>query len=254
MRLIRDEINLFLLALQFLTRCPVPFTLSYSDEKMNASARYYPLVGIVVGCVGALVFCVSEAQFGAVLAALLSTAATVLFTGAFHEDGFADTCDGIGGQTRENTLSIMKDSRLGTYGAVGLGLLIAIKIIALSQLPNSDAGIALIVAHGLSRVSSVAVIATSQYVREEGTGKPTAAGLSVPSSVFVLIAGIGMVIFLGVQSSYIVAMYGLVGLLAGHVLMRLFYQRRLGGYTGDCLGAVQQLSEVGVYLGLLLSI
>ena len=240
-----------MLAFQFMTRCPIPFKLPYSDERMNSSARYYPLVGLIVGCVGALTFYVSEPYFGSVLGALLSTAATVLFTGAFHEDGFADTCDGIGGQTRESTLAIMKDSRLGTYGAVGLGLMVASKVIALSQLPPSNVVIALIVAHGLSRVSSVAVIATSHYVRDEGTGKPTAAGLSFISGLIALIFGIGMVVLLGEFSSYVITLYGLIGLLAGHILVRIFYQRRLGGYTGDCLGAVQQMSEVGLYLGLL---
>ena len=234
-----------------MTRCPLFIQLPYTPERMNAAARYYPLVGLVVGCVGAGVYLLAIDAFGVSLAVLLSTAATILFTGAFHEDGFADTCDGFGGQTRERTLEIMKDSRLGTYGTLGIGLLLAIKIIALTQIPPALVPCILVTTHGLSRLSSVVVIATSHYVRDEGTGKPTAAGLSSVSALIALSTGLIAIWGLMYFGSYRFAIASLIGLSLGHVTMRLVYQRKLGGYTGDCLGAVQQLSEVGGYLAIL---
>ena len=253
MKLIREECILFLMALQFMTRCPIPFELPYTTERMNAAARYYPLTGIIVGAMAALIYTLSLNSLGVVLAVLLSTTATILFTGAFHEDGFADTCDGIGGQTREHTLEIMRDSRLGTYGTVGLVLIIAIKIAALIKLPSEHLPLIFITAHALSRLSSVLVIATSHYVRDEGTGKPTAAGLSKISLTVALGTGLIALYALARFGTIPWAYTALIGLALGHILMRLIYQRKLGGYTGDCLGAVQQLSELGIYLVLVAS-
>jgi adenosylcobinamide-GDP ribazoletransferase len=134
---LRAHLRLLLLAVQFYTRLPVPAWVGYSDELLNKATVYFPLVGWLVGSVAAGAFMGANFLFrNTELALLLSMVASILLTGAFHEDGFADVCDGFGGGwTPDKILAIMKDSRLGTYGVTGLGLLLAGKFLALRGLP-----------------------------------------------------------------------------------------------------------------------
>ena len=247
----KDEGASFLLAVQFLTRLPVGFANLYSPERMAAAVRYYPLVGALIGALSTIVFCVCHIVFPTPLAVLLAIAAGLLLTGGFHEDGLADTFDGVGGGlTSEKALLIMKDSRLGAYGALALIMALALKSAALITLVPALIPLALVAGHALSRLSSLLVIATSRYVRDEGTGKPVAGGASAASLVVALATG-GVIVFAWcvLHAPVALACAG-VGLLAGHLLMRLFFEPKLGGYTGDTLGAVQQASEIGFYLGL----
>ena len=250
-REIKSEVAIFLLAVQFLTRLPLPADVGYTPERLTAAVRYYPAVGCLVGAIAASVFWIALQVFPPLLALLLSTATTILLTGAFHEDGLADTFDGVGGgTTRDAALEIMKDSRLGTYGAVALGLVLAMKIAALSALPTASVAAVLVVAHCLSRLSSIAVIATSRYQRAEGTGKPTANGIG---GIGLAVACATGAVALAAASIWIPALAllcGLGGLLAGHLAIRLVFERKLGGYSGDTLGATQQVSEIAFYLGL----
>ena len=133
------ELRLFLIALQFLTRVPVPAWVGWREDWMNQSARHFPLVGAFVGAFGAAVFWGAAHLWSATMAVLMSMVATVWLTGAFHEDGLADTCDGLGGAvSRQRALEIMKDSRLGTYGTVGLLAVLALKAVALTGLAVRD--------------------------------------------------------------------------------------------------------------------
>ncbi|MEL7454687.1 MAG: adenosylcobinamide-GDP ribazoletransferase [Pseudomonadota bacterium] len=247
----RGEVASFLLAVQFLTRVPVQTTMLYTPERMAASVGYYPIVGVLVGGVSALVFFAADAIFAKTIAVLLAIAAGLLITGAFHEDGLADTFDGIGGGlTRQKALEIMKDSRLGTYGTLGLIIAIALKAAALIALDADLLIAALLAGHGLSRFSSVLVIRTSRYVRDEGTGKPVAGGISRASFILALVTAcaIGAVWYTCLPAGALG--FAFAGLAIGHILMRLFFEPKLSGYTGDTLGAVQQSSEIGFYLGL----
>jgi adenosylcobinamide-GDP ribazoletransferase len=249
---LKSELSAFLLALQFLTRLPVPAGNAWSPERFAASVRHYPLVGVLIGSIVSAVYAVASMVFPAILAVLISTAFGALLTGAFHEDGLADTFDGIGGGgTAEESLEIMKDSRIGVFGMLALTMAISIKVSALSALSPFAVVVGLAAAHGLSRWSAVVVIATSHYVRDHGTGKPTAAGVSMPGLIYstsVALACLALLYFLLAPG---IAAGGIIGLLIGHLLIRRFFERKLGGYTGDCLGAVQQVSEIGIYLGLL---
>ncbi len=247
----KDEGASFLLALQFLTRLPVGLEDLYSPERMSAAVRYYPLVGVLIGGLSAVVFLVSDLVFPAVIAVLFAMGAALLLTGAFHEDGLADTFDGIGGgQTREEALKIMRDSRLGTYGTLALVLALALKATALTMLVPHLVVAALIAGHGLSRLSSVLVIATSRYVRDEGTGKPVAGGVSAASLVISLATGAMIIAIWCIFQAPMALVWALSGMIIGQFFMRLFFEPKLGGYTGDTLGAVQQASEIGFYLGL----
>ncbi|MEO1323105.1 MAG: adenosylcobinamide-GDP ribazoletransferase [Pseudomonadota bacterium] len=248
----RHEWAAFLLAVQFLTRVPILVDGIYTSERMAASVRYYPVVGLLVGAASALIFVLAQTLFPHTIAILLAIAAGLLLTGGFHEDGLADTFDGIGGgQTPERALEIMKDSRLGTYGTLALVAALALKVATLAALPAALVIAALVAGHGLSRLSAVMVIATSDYVRDEGTGKPVARDLPILSLVFVLATGIAIGIGWCLFRAPDPFACGMLGLFIGHVLMRLLFERKLGGYTGDTLGAVQQISEIGFYLGVL---
>ncbi len=246
----RRELDALLLAVQFLTRWPVRVSGVFSEERLPSMVRYYPLVGVLIGAFVGGVFWLAHLVFPMSLAVALSTAASLLATGALHEDGFADVCDGLGGGTdREKTFAIMRDSRLGTYGAAGLGLMLAAKILALAALPSSTVPWLLIAAHAASRSSVVLVIATSRYVRDAGMATSVAQTLRPGGLLFALATGVAAVCVLSLAGAPAVIPIGLMGLAAGHIVMRGMYERRLGGYTGDCLGGVQQMSELGMYLG-----
>lgn len=250
-RLASNELAVLALAVQFLTRVPVPVGEAYTPERFAAAPRYYPLVGALVGACCAVVFTLTQGWLTPVVAVLLAIATGLLVTGAFHEDGLADTFDSFGGKDRDQSLKIMRDSRIGSFGALALGMVLAIKTAALLSLAPGQVAPAFVVAHGLSRLSAVLVIASSRYVRDQGIGKPTAEGIGVRSLSIALLVGAVLLAWLASAEGTAASLHVVAGLLLGHVAMRALYERRLGGYTGDTLGAVQQASELGVYLGLL---
>jgi adenosylcobinamide-GDP ribazoletransferase len=245
------EWHVFLLAVQFLTRLPLPADVGFTPARLASSPRYYPAVGALVGAIAAAVYALAASVFTPLLAALISTAAGLLATGCFHEDGFADACDGLGGGSdAARALEIMRDSRLGTYGAAALGLMLAAKVLALGTFPGPLVPLVLVAGHAASRASAVVVIATSRYVRGAGTGKPVATGIG-RGGLAVALATAAATILLLALAAPLAALGGSAGLALGHLGMRTRFERRLGGYTGDCLGAVQQTSELGFYLGAL---
>ncbi len=168
---VRAEAAAFLLALGFLTRLPLPAP----PGDMAAALRYLPAAGALIGAAAAAVLAAAAAVLPMAPAVLLSIAATCLLTGALHEDGLADTFDAIGAGSRERALEIMRDSRIGTFGALALGLVLALKATALAAMPLGLAAAALVAGHAASRFSCLVVIATSRYVRPTGT-----AGFAAP--------------------------------------------------------------------------
>ena len=172
----------FLLALQFFTRIPVTGALAqwvgFSPAMLRASAGHFPGVGWIIGAVGMAVFVVAlyllPGEAGALAAALLCIVATVWLTGAFHEDGLADVADGLGGsRERGRALEIMKDSRIGAFGAIALVLALGLKAALLATLAGQDevgAAAALLAAHVLSRLAPLFVIRSLPYVGGEGVG------------------------------------------------------------------------------------
>ncbi len=247
MRALGREWNSFLLACQFLTRLPVP--ARWNAERMAAAPRWYPAVGLIVGALAALTYFLASLRLDPPLAALAAVGAAMLVTGCLHEDGFADLCDGLGGgATKERALEIMRDSRLGTYGVAGLALSLLGRWQALAALPPALVPLALLAAHAGSRASCVAAMAGSRYVRAEGA----AAGVSArPGAVVVAIATAALPLLGLAILAPAAALAGLVGLLLAHWLTRRWYERRLGGYTGDCLGAIQQTGELAFLLAVL---
>jgi adenosylcobinamide-GDP ribazoletransferase len=247
------QLELFFIALAYFTRLPVPGWVAFAPEKLGQAARFLPLVGWVVAAIGAAVFWLAAQVLPVDIAVVLSMAATVRVTGAFHEDGWADTCDGLGGGwTKARVLEIMKDSRIGSFGAIGLVLLLLGKYNALIDLgAEHDYPLvaALLVAHPLSRLAAVSLMAVLDYARADDSSKsaPVARRLTATELGLASLFGVLPLLLLNPQEA-------LAALLAtaGVTLWALrTFARRLGGYTGDCLGATQQLAEVAIYFGIL---
>jgi adenosylcobinamide-GDP ribazoletransferase len=242
------QLKLFLCAVQFLTRLPTPSFADFEPAWITRAARYFPLVGILVGSACALVLLAAGQVWSGPLPALLAVAAGVLITGGFHEDGLADTADGLGGgQTSERCLEIMKDSRVGTYGVLALGLVLAIKVAALAELPLATAALALVAAHGAGRTAAVAVMVLERHVsdRDDAKYKPAPDGVRPLELLVAAVLGLWPLALLGWA--------GLAGALVGAalaVVLALTARRLIGGYTGDVLGGVEQACELGVLLGI----
>ncbi|MBD3749529.1 MAG: adenosylcobinamide-GDP ribazoletransferase [Sphingobacteriales bacterium] len=247
----KKEIRIFFTALMFFTRIPCPSYTDHDPEYLNRSAKYFTLVGIIVGSISALVFYLSQWIFPLEIALLLSFVASILTTGAFHEDGFADVCDGFGGGwTKEKILDIMKDSRVGTYGLVGLILLMALKFTALHSIASPLIIPTIISAHAISRLNSVSLIYTDEYAREDllSKAKPLATKMSTTDFLIACFFGLAPLILMG---NYYVFL-SIIPLILTKIYFSKYFNKWIGGYTGDCLGTVQQVSEVIYYLSVLL--
>ena len=250
----------FLLALGFFTRIPVPSFADFQESDLNHSTKYFPLIGIIVGLVGAGSYAVSAQFLPQNIAVLISMMATIYLTGAFHEDGLVDSADGIGGGwAREQILTIMQDSRLGTYGAVALFLALLAKFQLLSSLDSCIVPFALIAGHALSRLSAVYVMATLNYTKPEGKAKLLATQISLVdltvASVFGLLPFFAIIALLLINNhSPTVTIKLLLMVLIPVLLSWLWWRHKiykwLGGYTGDTLGAMQQITELAFYFGL----
>ena len=243
------ELRLAFIALQFFTRVPVPRWVGFEPELLHQSARHFALIGVFVGAVAAAVLWIASWVLPLPVAVLLSMAATLLLTGGFHEDGWADTCDGLGGAvSRERALEIMKDSRIGAYGAMGLVMMLALKAAALASLPVAWGCAALLLGHTASRAASTALIRFLPYAGDlaHAKAKPLAQRIStaglVVSCGWVVMVAVGLVMC---RPLWIVPVaLGLVFAVLGAVCCARWFRRRLGGVTGDTLGATQQLTEL----------
>lgn len=254
----------YLLALQFFTRVPVTGQLAawvgFSPQMLRASAAHFPGVGWLVGLWGAAVFALLQwglsGPAGLLAAAVLSTAATAWMTGAFHEDGLADTADGLGGSAeRARALEIMKDSRIGSYGAIALVLALGAKCALLAQLAGQGAGravAALVAAHVLSRFMPLLLIRSLPHVGDtaQSKSKPLADAIGNGALAIGFLWALPAVALLAWAHGPVraAAAVAAASLAAGWMARRLW--RRLQGFTGDGLGAVQQLSEIALYLAL----
>ncbi|MDP2811512.1 MAG: adenosylcobinamide-GDP ribazoletransferase, partial [Rhodocyclaceae bacterium] len=264
------ELERFFAALRFFTRLPVPAWVGHSEAQLDGAARYFPLAGILVGSIGAIITWAAALVLPLVLAVILGMAATILVTGAFHEDGFADACDGFGGgwkegdEGRAQILAIMKDSRVGSYGAIGIALMLLAKWNALMEISDEALPFVIVAAHAMSRFAAVTLIFALDYVREEGKSKPLVKHAR-PPQVFrplggerreAALSGGGIGKRMGAGELMLAGAFGLLpclllpytetlvalamAALAAFLCARYFV-RRIGGYTGDCLGATQQV-------------
>lgn len=279
------QLQLLAVAIQFLTRVPMPQWAPWRNEWLSACMVYFPVVGALIGLLAGAVLGLASAWWPPVVAVGLSMACSVWLTGAFHEDGWADTCDALGGAvSRDKALEIMKDSRIGTYGSVGLILMLGLKaavlvslvsplIIELNDAESSHirqvlvgwAWLGLVWCHALSRLVPVLIAAALPYAGDvaHAKAKPLAtqvfraqvlgalgstAAVAVALWVWLWLSGwpVGTL----VQALW----HSTLGAALGGALVGRWLQQRLGGFTGDGLGAGQQLAELGALLGWLMVI
>jgi adenosylcobinamide-GDP ribazoletransferase len=254
----------YLVAMQYFTRIPVTGALArwtgFSPDLLRASAIHFPGVGLLPGMAACVVFAVisiglPEAALSPLVAAVACTIATALLTGGFHEDGLADLADGLGGSAeRERALAIMKDSRLGSFGALALGLALAAKVTLLAVLASQTAAgvlAALLAAHVVSRFWPLWLIHTLPHVGDAAASKSKPLADSIERRALALSAlwALAPLALMVVANGWAFALAAVV--LSGLALLALrrLLLRRLQGYTGDALGAAQQVCEVAFYLG-----
>ena len=244
---LRDVIADLRMATSFVTILPVASPKPAADGSVARATWALPVAGLLVGLTGALVYA-SASRFGLTpnLAALLALAATALITGALHEDGLADTADGLGGgRTRERKLEIMRDSRIGSYGVCALILSFGLRWSALAAIGNPWAVmLALVSAHAAARAGLPAFMSLVPPARPDGL---SARAGSPPGRSVAIAFGLGTLI-LALALGPAKALVGLVLLsLAGLILARLA-TRQIGGQTGDILGAFEQTGEIVILL------
>lgn len=234
-------------ALTFYTRIPFPLSSSFSEKRLSRCSIYFQTIGWIVGVSGALVFWGSHFLFPKSVALVISMIATILLTGALHEDGFADFCDGFGGGwTKKRILEIMKDSRLGTYGVIGLLSILSLKWLALDALSISRVCLTLVAGHSLSRFLSASFILTHEYVGDGRASKSVALCTQMSKTGFAFMALTGLFPLLFFREAGIFLCLVPMALLRW--MLGALLRKKIGGFTGDCLGAAQQLFEIVFYL------
>jgi adenosylcobinamide-GDP ribazoletransferase len=248
---VRQQFNIFLGALMFMTRLPVGKGYVFRSEDLPRSTVYFPIVGAMIGSLAGLVLLCSEPFFPPVVTVLFCMGTTVLLTGALHEDGLADAMDGLlGGRETRQRLEIMRDSRLGSYGALALWFSLTAKAFILTSLLEEGvlkAVTALIVAQGLGRAATVALLFSHPYVRSDQSkaspfGNAVTLKEALLASIFPVLLSF---VLLGNKS-----VLTLIAAAAGTWAAGRYFQRKIGGITGDCLGAASQLIELVCYLSL----
>ncbi len=245
--------KLLLTAVQFYSRIPVPRWVGHSDAQLAAATPYFPVVGMLIGLVTGLVFEFARMAFGPPIASVLALAIGLLLTGGFHEDGFADVCDGFGGgYSKARVLEIMQDSRVGAFAAMGISLLLLLQAVCMAEAaPRFGAGLLeLVAAHAASRALALCVAWRLPYVRlGESKAKPVVSGLrAVPVAAALLLGLLPLVVYgwLYVPTQPLLAL-ALAAL--GVLVCAARFVKKLGGYTGDCLGAAQQVAFTALLLG-----
>lgn len=257
--MLKQELKIFFAALMFFSRIPCPKWVDHSPEYLNKATRYFPLIGWILGVFTFAFYFAANQIFNAEISVIISMISGILITGAFHEDGFADVCDGFGGGwTKHQILEIMKDSRVGAYGVIGVILIMLMKFYLLLQVVHTPISLVIntsftllilfIAAHAISRLAAASIVFTHAYVREDlnSKSKPIAQDFSWKEVVGSSLFGLSPIIFLSFYQYQI--LYTIIIVTATRYFLARYFQKWIGGYTGDCLGATQQVCEVVFYL------
>lgn len=243
--MIKKEINLLRLAFQFYSRIPMGKT-EYSEENLTKAFRYFPLVGAVVGFAGGLTIYAASFIFPISVSTILGLIVMILTTGGLHEDGVADFFDGFGGgHSKERILEIMKDSYMGAYGAISLIILFLLKFTLYTSIDPFEIVAVIVAAHTSSRFMSIVMINTSTYARKENSKSMHTSRRNDWQTIAVaLIFAIIPFIFLRWQID-LAAVGGYIIIYWG---VKSYIGRKIGGFTGDVLGALQQFCEIAFYI------
>ena len=255
----KKELELFWIALMFYTRIPIPFKIEYSDDKLNKATRYFPLIGYVVGALSFITFYLLQFVLPLELSVIGSLVVGMLTTGAFHEDGLADFFDGFGGGwTKDKILDIMKDSRVGTYGMVATIIQLAIKYYGLiflipifTQFGILAVFILFVGYHAFARLAAISLSFVLDSVRddEKSKAKPIAKKQTKKELFWVCFFGLIPLFLICSYSVYFI--FSIVPIFFVLLYFKNFLFKWIGGYTGDCLGAVEQICEAIFLISLL---
>lgn len=241
-----DEIKTLFHSFMLYSRIPM-YGINYSEDNANKAIRYFPLVGLVLSALSCVVYLILLKFLPCVVCILFLIVVMLLLTGAMHEDGLADSADAFfGGFTKEKVLTIMKDSRIGTYGTLAIVCSMALRISSLLLMPLYYLPIIIMLAHASSRVSPVILTSISSYVKTE-TSKSVY--MSSKKRVY---ANVVVAVLLGLIPvflfNYKIAIYSILAYLLITCFVMFYTNKKIGGYTGDVLGALQQLCEIAFYL------
>lgn len=234
----------FMVAIQFLTRLPVPH-VRFDPDSLSRAAKFFPVVGLGIGLGASVVQRLAAPHLSLPLVALLVLTFLVLLTGGLHEDGLADAADGFGGGwNREQVLAILRDSRIGSFGALALGLSVLARFLLLSNLPGNRFTAFVVSAHVLCRWTTLPLSHFLPSAREsDGQGARIAQKTSSAALIVGTLLSVGIVFYFMRSAFWIPTLVALVVT----ALSGLYYSRRIGGVTGDCFGATNQLTEIAVY-------
>lgn len=245
---LKYQLELFWLALGFFSRLPIPQSTPYSESRMNQAGRYFALVGLCLGALCAAVYWMAESVFGPNVAVVVMMVFSLLLTGAFHEDGLTDMADGIGGgMTLEKRLTIMKDSRIGTYGASALVMALLGKYVLLTELaPLTNVLLVIVAAYTLSRAVAASLIYDMSYVSDSDASKSKPLANQQSKSELAILAVSALMPLLWFDFELVAVIVGITGIF--RIMFKHWLMKRIGGFTGDCLGGAQQIMELLIYM------
>ena len=254
----KEQVKIFFTALMFYSRIPCPSWVDHSEDYLNKATRFFPLIGWIVAAFASIFFLSFDYLLMPSIGIFVSMIATIWITGAFHEDGFADVCDGFGGGwTKEKILKIMKDSQVGAYGAIGLILILGLKFLLLQglyQLYSFDTWFVVKVfyaGHALSRFAAATFIYTHEYSREDATSKVKPVSKKISQSELATAGFFGLAPLFLFTELYPWVFLVIIPVFIAKWQLGRYFQKWIEGYTGDCLGATQQVTEIVVYLSFL---
>jgi adenosylcobinamide-GDP ribazoletransferase len=244
------EWQLFLLAVRFLTRFRVPQGLPNSDDLTVRSTKFHPLVGGLIGVITGGILLITAQLVPWHVAVLLAIIAGLLATGAFHELGLARAVDAISsGRDRQEAFEILDATYMGAFGILALGMAMALKIGVLVAMPLDLAVVGGIAGHAIGRMATVHIVWTTYTARDLGA-RARVPGVTPDGYLIALLCSVICIIPLWLLSGTAAVLCAFLGAVLMGQLFRLIIVRKLGGYTGNCLGGVQQMGEIGTYLGL----
>ncbi|NOH54102.1 adenosylcobinamide-GDP ribazoletransferase [Vibrio coralliilyticus] len=248
MSTLKYQLELFWLALGFFSRLPIPQSTPYSESRMNQAGRYFALVGLCLGALCAAVYWLAESILGPNVAVVGMMVFSLLLTGAFHEDGLTDMADGIGGgMTLEKRLTIMKDSRIGTYGASALVMALLGKYVLLTELaPLTNVLLVIVAAYTLSRAVAASLIYDMPYVSDSDASKSKPLANQQSKSELAILAVSALMPLLWFDFELVAVIVGITVIF--RIMFKHWLMKRIGGFTGDCLGGAQQTMELLIYM------
>lgn len=238
----------FIGALRFFTRLRIPGMLGRDSLALERAIVFFPATGLIVGGIAAAGFALAILALPKTLAVALAIGITIALTGAIHEDGWNDTVDGFGSSLdKQEILSIMRDSQVRSVGAIALIALLVSRLLALVELDQSLIPAALVSGHAVSRFCTTVVFAKLDYVRAEGKAKPFNPSVRDHELALAALPALIPLFFL----PFWPVVFALVFAGGATYWLARMFEKRIGGYTGDCLGATQQFAELAFYGGLL---